>query len=775
MEEPQLSEAQSPSQPPQTHLQPQEWQGGSVYATSPGRDDAAPRDYADESGVTHGSPGSPGSPSYGFGGRGARRAALLARQGSPRTMSHRLATLGRKHARQLVSGRALLLRAPGSSGSGGGSGGDGDGHAPAAGPNEGRGASMWLTACVVLKAALGVGVLSMPGAFARLGWIPAALVIGALSAVVVYSGSLYTRLMTQPYRAGRGGGRHPPMLHSLARLALGRGGEVAACLTAYATILLMPAIFHITAVEALGQLLRPSDNPPLLLYGLVVLVVAVALAQLQSLTQLGWTSLVGSAVMTAALVVTTVKLLIEPPPDSDDASGGGGSGAHVGALGQLLDPHDSALSVLASGGGGFGSDVNDDRVFLGRGGSWRPHTEIVAHTGFGNAMVGIMDIVFAFGGQENWMRFITGMRQSSQFTTSVALSTVVLAPLLALLGAAGYVARGSELDPSRPITSELRRDGWSIGVNAAVLASVLISYQINLNVWTRLVLGLWGPRSMRMEGTGGEGGGGGAESEEEDEVEQPDSGGGTAGSSAATVPEAKNGGNGDAGGGAAVPTEGMVVVQLPPPPAPAAAASAAAAVAGIRALSPAGGSHDVVAAASHEATPLPEMVLVKGPGGPADEEKGVFPVFGGGSDITEPLLLTGTHGTAAYRHYLEDRRRRRFDRAAARGAPLLDAGSKRLLWLLLTSCAGCFGYVAGTLLPYFSEVVAVIASVGDMALLLGLPCLCALRLLRLRAGERALCWALTVAAVALSVGGAALSIERLVDRVNGGGSGGAGR
>ena len=65
-------------------------------------------------------------------------------------------------------------------------------HSFALGP-PGRGASWPLTACVVLKAALGVGVLSLPGAFSRLGWLPASVVIAALTAAVVYSGSLYTR------------------------------------------------------------------------------------------------------------------------------------------------------------------------------------------------------------------------------------------------------------------------------------------------------------------------------------------------------------------------------------------------------------------------------------------------------------------------------------------------------------------------------------------------------------------------------------------------------
>ncbi len=69
----------------------------------------------------------------------------------------------------------------------------------------GGGAGWLLTAAVVLKAALGVGVLSLPGAFARLGWLPGAAALAALTAAVMYSGSLYTR-----YGSTAGGMGDPP-------------------------------------------------------------------------------------------------------------------------------------------------------------------------------------------------------------------------------------------------------------------------------------------------------------------------------------------------------------------------------------------------------------------------------------------------------------------------------------------------------------------------------------------------------------------------------------
>ena len=60
------------------------------------------------------------------------------------------------------------------------------------------------------------------------------------------------------------------------------------------------------------------------------------------------------------------------------------------------------------------------------------------------------------------------------------------------------------------------------------------------------------------------------------------------------------------------------------------------------------------------------------------------------------------------------------------------------------------------------QVMAVVASFGDLACLLVFPCLFALRLLALQRVERGLCWVLVVAAAGLSVIGAVMSMERLI-------------
>jgi hypothetical protein len=40
-----------------------------------------------------------------------------------------------------------------------------------------------------------------------------------------------------------------------------------------------------------------------------------------------------------------------------------------------------------------------------------------------SALVGAMDIAFAFGGQINWMRYITTMRQRNKFAAAASLTT----------------------------------------------------------------------------------------------------------------------------------------------------------------------------------------------------------------------------------------------------------------------------------------------------------------------------------------------------------------
>lgn len=129
--------------------------------------------------------------------------------------------------------------------------------------------------------------------------------------------------------------------------------------------------------------------------------------------------------MSAAVMVTTVKLLIESPPESPTdqdtnfgtrGSGGGAAllfgsfgafggfalsspprafqqnGAQSGvtntAISLLEGPHGGGGDLLVSSVDISGDVVGDSHRMLAFGRSWRPHSDVVTHNGFRNAMVG---------------------------------------------------------------------------------------------------------------------------------------------------------------------------------------------------------------------------------------------------------------------------------------------------------------------------------------------------------------------------------------------------
>lgn len=94
----------------------------------------------------------------------------------------------------------------------------------------------------------------------------------------------------------------------------------------------------------------------------------------------------------------------------------------------------------------------------------------------------------------------------------------------------------------------------------------------------------------------------------------------------------------------------------------------------------------------------------------------------------------------------------------------------RTLWAAVTT--GCVAFAAATVavLPYFAELMAIVASLGDVMSMFGLPCLFALKLLKLNRAEAAACCVLAVVAVLLSGAGLASSVQQLVVAVKGGGA-----
>jgi hypothetical protein len=81
-----------------------------------------------------------------------------------------------------------------------------------------------------------------------------------------------------------------------------------------------------------------------------------------------------------------------------------------------------------------------------------------------------------------------------------------------------------------------------------------------------------------------------------------------------------------------------------------------------------------------------------------------------------------------------------------------------------------FGGIVAITFPFFSIVMAVIAALGDIMSMTGLPCLFSIKLLRLPSWEKGLCWVLLVLSVLLSAVGVFSSVQQLIEAYMGGGA-----
>ncbi|KFM29202.1 hypothetical protein F751_1578 [Auxenochlorella protothecoides] len=164
----------------------------------------------------------------------------------------------------------------------------------------------------------------------------------------------------------------------------------------------------------------------------------------RSMEDVGWVSVVGTGTMLAAVAVTLGKLLLEPLPERAAAA------TH-----------------------------------------WLPPASTTPRL----ALVALLDVVFAYGGQQartwlgvNWFRYASTMRKRSNFLLVTRVGAVTMTAFYLLLGCTGYWSLGSAYDLSKPITSVLPQDGWTVLTNAMLLIHCLVAYQININVLTHLVL-----------------------------------------------------------------------------------------------------------------------------------------------------------------------------------------------------------------------------------------------------------------------------------------------
>ncbi|GAB4818791.1 hypothetical protein N2152v2_005837 [Parachlorella kessleri] len=273
--------------------------------------------------------------------------------------------------------------------------------------------------------------LALPADYARLGPGVATGALAVCTLGVWYSGLLFARLATAFPRV--------EVFDQFGKAAFGRAGQRLVFATIYACILITPVIFQITCTESLLTILGPGRLSPLAVHG-VVLAIMLPLAQVRQLEEVGWLSLAGTLSMVASVLIVLLKIVMLP--------------ANGLPLAAAAEPSPGSGTSLRMG------------------------------------LVAFMDVVFAYGGAANWMRYISGMRRRSDFRKVAGVGAVFMTACYLALGAVGYLKLGSNFDLSRPITSVLPYDAWSVTMNGLLFLHCVVAYAININVWTDLVLHL---------------------------------------------------------------------------------------------------------------------------------------------------------------------------------------------------------------------------------------------------------------------------------------------
>ena len=155
------------------------------------------------------------------------------------------------------------------------------------------------TTFVLLGDMFGLGTLTLPADFARLGWAIALPVIAICAVGMVYSGVLFGRLAT-----------HLPSSHAFDQLgvaAFGAQGKRMVYATVYLTILFEPVIFHLTCMESLQQMLY-SANVSQLAAGSIVAVLIFPLGLVQGIEEVSAVAILGTVGMLLAVITATYKL-----------------------------------------------------------------------------------------------------------------------------------------------------------------------------------------------------------------------------------------------------------------------------------------------------------------------------------------------------------------------------------------------------------------------------------------------------------------------------------
>lgn len=187
-----------------------------------------------------------------------------------------------------------------------------------------EGSGWILTTCIMVAEMFGLGILTLPADFARLGWAVGLSIVLLFCLGMIYSGVLFAQLGKKLPNAR--------VYEDLATASLGKHGKWVVYCTVYLVIFLDPIIFHLTAAQSLQQIFY-EKNVPMWVASLTVSVIMLPLSQIQHIGEVSLISIVGTIGMLTAVVIATLKLLMmEGKPVEHETMHSGGFNIAVVAL-----------------------------------------------------------------------------------------------------------------------------------------------------------------------------------------------------------------------------------------------------------------------------------------------------------------------------------------------------------------------------------------------------------------------------------------------------------
>eukprot|EP01135_Chromosphaera_perkinsii_P007087 Nk52_evm26s684 gene=Nk52_evmTU26s684 len=181
-----------------------------------------------------------------------------------------------------------------------------------------RKSSVSATTVTIICSVLGVGILSMPGSFSRMGWIIGSLMIGTIGAFGLYCSCLLGKCMMG---TADNSGKRIRSYPELGDVCFGRKGRILAHIGTYGTCVGVGMLFLILAAESFSDLSSALSKQVFTCVSAIIVLPTVLCKTLHGATILSTMGFVASLLMGVIILVENIYFLETQHRNDDDGEG----------------------------------------------------------------------------------------------------------------------------------------------------------------------------------------------------------------------------------------------------------------------------------------------------------------------------------------------------------------------------------------------------------------------------------------------------------------------